>query len=133
MNVVLKPAVSIESLEAGNVDADAFDHEAHIYAAWLYLERWPLQEAIMNFRAAIIRLTIKLGAETKYHETITWFFMLLINQRRVETGASTWAAFRQHNADLIKDAGETLHRYYSEELLASEAARQHYLLPDQLA
>jgi len=132
MNAVLKPAVSIETLEAGTVDADAFGHESHVYAAWLYLERWPLQEAIAHFRAALVRLTKKLGAETKYHETITWFFMLLINQRRAAAGELSWTEFRQQNADLIVDAGETLHRYYSRELLASDLARQQFLLPDQI-
>ena len=133
MNAVVKPNLSIESLEAGAINAAAFNQESHVYAAWLYLERWPLQEAIANFRGAIKRLTVKLGAETKYHETITWFFMLLINQRRIATDASTWTDFRQDNADLFERAGETLNRYYSRELLASERARQHFLLPDQLA
>ena len=132
MNAVLKPEVTIESLEASDVDATTFNHEAHVYTAWLYLERWPLQEAIANFSGAIKRLTAKLGAETKYHETITWFFLLLINQRRIGAGATSWDEFRQDNTDLIDGPGETLARYYSKDLLASEQARQHFLLPDQL-
>lgn len=90
MTAVLESTVTIEALDAGAIDAESFDHESHVYAAWLYLERWPLQEAIARFRAALVHLTIKLSAATKYHETVTWFFMLLINQRRVGMGRSTW-------------------------------------------
>jgi hypothetical protein len=127
------PRVSIEALETANVDAQAFDHESHVYAAWLYLEQWPLGEATRRFCDAIRRLTIKLGAETKYHETITCFFMQLINERRLVSTQSDWLQFRASNADLVGNAGKTLRRYYSQTLLRSDLARQHYLLPDKLS
>jgi len=132
MNVALLPAVSIETFENATLDHEAFDHEAHVYTAWLYLQKWPLNEATQRFCGAIRRLTIKLGAEMKYHETITCFFMQLINERRMASLESPWLEFREGNADLIGGAGGTLGRYYSKELLASELARQHYLLPDKL-
>jgi hypothetical protein len=28
------PQFTVESFEAGEIDADAFDHDAHIYVAW---------------------------------------------------------------------------------------------------
>ena len=133
MNAVLQPDVSINTLEAGTIDAAAFDHESHVYAAWLYLERWPLHEAIGRFCTALRRLTVKLGAEAKYHETMSWFFLLLINQRRTTTKATSWIAFRQENADLIRDFRATLSRYYSQEVLGSDQAQQHFLLPDKLS
>lgn len=133
MNAAAAPAVSIEAFEAGSIDANAFDHESHIYAAWLYLERWPLHEAIEKFSAALRRLTIKVGADGKYHETITWFFMILISERRAAAKQSSWFAFRRDNNDLVRDAGKTLQRYYSKELLESNHARQQFLLPDKVA
>ena len=132
MNAVANPDVSIAALESADLDAEAFDHESHVYVAWLYLERWQLHEATQRFSAAIRRLTVKLGAETKYHETITCFFMQLINQRRETTTLPTWFEFRRDNVDLLENAGAVLGRYYSKELLQSELARQQFLLPDQL-
>ena len=133
MNAVPTPAVSIEALENGTIDAEAFNHESHVYAAWLYLDCWPLNEAIVKFCAALRRLTIKLGAEAKYHETITWFFMILISERRAQAEQTSWFAFRRDNSDLVCNAGKTLDRYYSKELLGSEQARQQFLLPDKVA
>ena len=132
MNAFAAPPVSIETLEGASVDPETFNHESHVYAAWLYLEKWQLSEATPRFCAAIRNLTRKLGAETKYHETITCFFMQLINQRIASMRQTTWAAFRDKNSDLVEHAGTTLSRYYSKELLASEVARQQYLLPDKL-
>ena len=114
MNAVATPTVSIEALESASVDAESFNHGSHVYAD------------------AIRRLTIKLGAETKYHETITCFFMQLISQRRIAMQQRSWVVFRCDNTDLIENAGITLNRYYSKELLASDIARQQFLLPDKL-
>lgn len=133
MNAQAHPPVSIDTLETASLDPDAFDHPAHVYAAWLYLEQWPLQEATNRFCRAIRRLTVKLGAEMKYHETITCFYMQLINERRKASASSNWQQFMTANKDLVHDARKTLARYYSEELLGSELARQQYLLPDKLA
>jgi hypothetical protein len=132
MNASTAPPVSIEALEDASVDPETFNHESHVYVAWLYLEQWPLSEATQRFCAAIRNLTRKLGAETKYHETITCFFMQLINQRRATMQQTSWAAFRDKNTDLVAHAGTTLNRHYSKDLLASEIARQQYLLPDKL-
>ena len=53
MNAAPHPHVSIDMLENATVDAEAFDHESHVYAAWLYLEEWPLREATHRFCEAI--------------------------------------------------------------------------------
>ena len=105
---------------------------AHVYVAWLYLERFPLLEAIAKFDAALRRLTASLGIPGKYHATITWFFMMLIAERRGATPDSDWFRFRRANDDLISD-GKILQRYYDNETLASDRARQSFVLPDKLA
>jgi len=133
MNAAATPEFSVEAFEAGSIDAEAFDHEAHLYVAWLYLEKWPLLEAIGRFAAALRRLTTQLGIPGKYHETITWFYMVLIQERRGDPGATDWFAFQRMHADLFA-GGEAsiLRRYYSTELLHSNHARQSFVLPDRL-
>jgi hypothetical protein len=134
MNAIAAPQISIEALENGSLDADKFDHEAHIFVAWLYLQRYPLHEATARFIAALKRLTAQLGIPGKYHETISWFFMLLIAERRSIQKADTWHAFYRDHADLFARGDENiLNRYYSSELLGSDRARQSFMLPDKLA
>lgn len=127
------PRVTIESFEAAQINADAFDHEAHVYTAWLYLNEWPLNEAIDRFCQAIRHLTVSLGAEDKYHETITWFFLLLIHQRRQNDPSASWQTFREQNLDLVTGAGPLLRQHYTAQTLASDVARQTFVLPDRIA
>ena len=133
MNAHAAPPISIDALEDGTLDAATFDHAAHVYAAWLYLEEFPLADAIARFSAALRRLTATLGVPGKYHETVTWFFMLLIAERRAAGHRDDWFAFRRSNPDLFGNAEDVIRRYYSSEVLASERARQTFVLPDQLA
>ena len=133
MNAQATPRVSIAALEDGSLDAVTFDHAAHVYAAWLYLEQYSLPDAIAAFSAALKRLTTKLGVPDKYHETVTWFYMLLIAERRAAASGGDWFAFRRDNPDLFNRDDDIIERYYSAELLASKQARRAFVLPDRLA
>jgi hypothetical protein len=133
MSAVSAPHWTIESLESATIDAEAFDHEAHIYVGWLYLERYPLAEAIEQFTNALRRLTRKLGVPGKYHETISWFYLLLIEERRSVSTRNDWFTFRRENNDLFCRDDNIIERYYSKELISSNRARQSFVLPDRLA
>ena len=130
MSAMPIPELTLDAFEKGSIDAESFDHESHVYVGWLYLEHCPLPEAIQRYCDALRRLTHRLGAPGKYHETITWFFLVQIDSRRRLSGTRDWPGFRRRNPDLFR-AGPLLARYYSPELLDSEAARQHFMLPDR--
>jgi hypothetical protein len=127
----LHPEFTIERFEAADIDPDRFDHEAHVYVAWLYVREYELTDAIAKFNSGLKRLVTKLGADGKYHATLTWFFLLLIADRAQER--EPWRAFRHRNADLITGSKEILSRYYSDDCLLSERARERFVLPDKLA
>jgi hypothetical protein len=101
MNSSLESRYSIERFEATDIDPARFDHEAHIYVGWLYVNAYPRSEAISRFDAALKRLTVKIGAEGKYNAMITWLFLLLIDARVQES--ETWLAFSNRNADLLEN------------------------------
>ncbi len=63
--------IRIADFERGDVDAEQFDHEAHVFVAWSYLQKYQLQESIARFCKALRKLTKKLGVASKYHETIS--------------------------------------------------------------
>ena len=131
MSAVPTPEFTIESFEASDIDPDRFDHEAHVYVAWLYVSEYSLADAIARFDAGLRRLVTALGAEGKYHATLTWFFLLLIAER-IELD-EPWQVFKHRNADLVNDSKQVLSRYYSEEHLFSDRARERFMLPDNLA
>lgn len=121
----------VGTFEAGAFDAARFDHEAHVHVAWCYLARYPLAEAIARFTSALRALTVRLGAAAKYHETVSWFFMIVLADRMADGKHADWETFRRRNADLFTDARALLARHYSEECLASARARARFVLPDR--
>ena len=119
-----------EGFEANTLDPSEFSHERHVRLGWLYCNRYPLAEAITRFKGALLAMVKRAGADDKYHETITWFYMLLINERAFKTPYGHSLEFLASNQDLVEPAGKLLKCYYTAELLASAEARKHYLLPD---
>ena len=119
-----------EAFEDCSLPEADFDHEAHIRMGWIYVRSYPLAEAIDRFCSNLKAYTQHLGAPDKYHETITWFYLMLINER-VATLADghVWADFRSANADLFESGGMLLRRYYGEETLATAQSRIIPLLP----
>ncbi len=122
--------IRIADFERGDVDAEQFDHEAHVFVAWSYLQKYQLQESIARFCKALRKLTKKLGVESKYHETISWFFMILIAERKA--ASEDWQAFRRRNADLFATQPSIISAYYSSERLGSLLARTQFVMPDRL-
>jgi hypothetical protein len=134
MNAAAIPQFSIESFEAGALDVEAFDHEAHIYIAWLYLEQLPVLQAGQRYADSLKQLTQSLGIPGKYHETITWFFMFLIDERRRNLAGKDWFSFMRENDDLFaRGERNIVNRYYHPETLGSDSARRAFVLPDRLA
>ena len=125
------PAEEVRLFESGDFNPEGFDHEAHVRVAWCYLEQYPAAVAIARFTSALRTLTVRLGASDKYHETITWFFMIMIAERRAACSPGDWEGFRNANRDLLEGSA-FLKRHYSRNRLDSTDARRHFLLPDLL-
>lgn len=127
-----RDSICLEAFESASIDAGQFDQEAHVYIAWSYLKQYALPEAIARFCAALRRFTGKFGIESKYHETITWFFLILIAERLASSASGDWQAFRQNNADLFTTGPSLIRRYYSDQRLRASLARTQFVLPDRL-
>ena len=122
----------ISQLEAGTLPTDRFHHADHLHAGWIYLTRFPLAEAIARFARAISSFAAALGKADRYHETITWAYLLVLNERiQRSTTAKTWEEFADLNRDLFDWNNSVLLRYYRPETLHSDLARRVFLMPDR--
>ena len=122
---------SIHQFEAGKIDPARFGHAAHVYVAWLYVNRYGAETALPRFEAALRRLTEALGVPEKFNATITGFLLTLIAER--SKGQEDWQTFSDRNVDLLNDCRSLLASYYSETRLNSAEARQQFLPPDHPA
>jgi hypothetical protein len=124
----------LAQLEACTLPEDRFRHADHLHAAWLYLTRFPAAEAIARFSATLRAYATSLGKTDRYHETITWAYLLLLNERiRRAEPSLNWEQFAQSNADLFDWKDSVLLKYYCPETLSCAIARQVFLMPDRLA
>ncbi len=122
----------LASFEDGRLADGGFHHADHVRMAFLYLRRYPAPEALDRFSAALARLAAAKGKPERYHETITWAFVLLIRERMARAGRSqTWTEFQDANADLLNWNDNVLKRYYRDETLSSDLARRTFVLPDK--
>jgi hypothetical protein len=123
----------IAQLEACTLPEDQFHHAEHLHAAWVYLTRLPAAEAIAKFSEALRAYATSLGKADRYHETITWAYLLLLNERmrRGETPLS-WEQFAAAHSDLLDWKDSILPTYYRPETLQSDLARRVFLMPDRV-
>ena len=120
----------IKHLEDGTLSHEGFHHREHVRAAFLFLTKYQVLEALQAFSKALRRLAENRGKPQAYHETITWAYLVLIHER-IERGpeVDSWEAFRSANADLFETRPSILERYYAPETLRSEIARRVFVLP----
>jgi hypothetical protein len=127
----------ITQFEDGTTPAETFHHADHVRLAFEYLRRYPALEALEKFSAALQRFAAAQGKDQRYHETITWAYLLLIRERLARAGcaqascAQTWEEFAERNADLLIWRGGVLATLYRQETLDSDLARRTFVLPDR--
>ena len=134
MNLTEINSELVDRFERGEVGPDGFHHADHVRVAYAYLCEVPLLEAIQKFSRALQRFAAAHEKPNLYHVTVTWAYLLLIQERRVRSGdQGNWQTFAVENADLLRSEGGVLGQYYKLSTLHSELAREAFLLPDNLA
>jgi hypothetical protein len=102
-----------------------------VRVAWLYLRSRPPLEALARFTDGLKRFAAANSQPGLYHETITWAYLFLIQERMVE--GETFEAFAARNPDLLAWNPSVLDRYYDQETLGSDRARRVFVMPDRTA
>ncbi len=122
----------IQQFECGDTPAETFHHSDHVRLAFEYLRRYSALEALGRFSSALQRFAAAQGKADRYHETITWAYLLLIRERMERAGgAQSWEEFAVQNSDLLVWKGGVLETLYRRETLDSVLARRTFVLPDQ--
>lgn len=108
-----------------------FDHLGHMRAAWLLLQRRPLEDAVAETCNAIARLATRLGVPGKYNRTLSEALVRLMAHGGATDRALSWEDFLASNATLIGDARGILAQHYCDETLSSPVARDCFMPPDR--
>jgi hypothetical protein len=121
--------IVVRKLENCEYGVHEFGHDKHLAVAAWYLTSPGPRAALERMRASLLRFTEHHG-KTGYHETITRFWLLLVEDfLRTEVGASSLAdkvnrlVCRYADKNIVFD-------YYSCERIMSEEARSTWVEPD---
>lgn len=120
----------VRGLERCTTPADEFPHRAHLTVATWYLANLTAAEALQKMRASILNFLDYHGIEGKYNETVTRFWLLVVERCLQELGAEPSLVER---ANAVVDAlgdSRLMFEYYTEELLWSERAKHEWVDPD---
>jgi hypothetical protein len=125
-------AALVRAFEDATIPAAEFTHVAHIAVAVSYLKKSPPDQALERMRNKIRAFAAHHGISGLYHETLTTFWMRLLDHvartydvdlplwRRINLIVERWGSRRPVDA------------HYSRELIASPAARESWIPPDRL-
>ena len=111
----------------------AFHHREHLRVAWMQLQReGDLARAAIRFRRSLQRFAAAHGKPQLFHETLTWAYLALINERMQGGAHATSEQFLAANPPLLSHRGGLLSRYYDvEAITASKWAREVFVLPSR--
>lgn len=107
-----------------------FNHVGHLRLSWIYLTHHDLETAVQGVCSGIKGYAESLGADTKFHITITDSLVRIMAKRLEAMTQKDWQSFLAQNKDIIDDAISVLLQYFSKDLLFSESARTALVVPD---
>lgn len=121
----------IAQFEQQILPKEHFNHIGHLRLAYLYLQRFGLEQALDKISNGISAYADSLGVKDKFHVTITYAVVNLIYVRQAETPTDSWQLFIEVNDDMVKNCMGVLDAYFSVDVLMSEKARNQRMEPDK--
>lgn len=122
-------AALVAGFEACTLSPAQLRHRQHLQVAWWLLRAGPALPAMLRFVDGLRRFAAHIGKPEVYHATITWAYLLLVEERLERAGRDRpWARFEREHPEL--GARDLLTRYWTPETLASPLARRVFVFPD---
>jgi len=117
----------VDRLEGCLLKKDEFHHRDHLAVAASYLYAGDFESALARMRASLTRFAVHHGVSNLYHETLTRFWLLQVEQRldRQQCLCESVRKIQEQLADK-----ELPRRYYTKALLDSQEARMKWIEPD---
>ncbi|WP_394824710.1 hypothetical protein [Pendulispora albinea] len=119
----------VRAFEEASIDPATFHHREHLYVAWCYLRALPLEEALARFVHHLRALTVALGAPGKFHATITWLYVVLLDQAMERSPGASFDELLAENPALLDHREGALLLHYDRGQLDSPEARRRFVLP----
>jgi hypothetical protein len=126
-------AAFVRAFEDGSLPRSEWTHTGHLVVALWYLSRHPRDVATRMIRDGLRRYGTRHGRLAFYHETITLAWVAVV--ARFLAGCDRARPLSVLAGALVERCGDKDHllRYYSRDVLLSDAARLAWVPPDREA
>lgn len=120
----------ITKLESCSLDPEIFNHEAHLRLAWIQIGEFGLEQAQINTQNLLQKFVKHLGAQEKYHKTLTITAVNIVNQFMANQTSETFEEFISEFPQLKNNFKKLIENHYSFDIIESTKAKSEYLKPD---
>jgi len=119
----------LESFHARTLPSDEFRHRGHLRLAWLVLSRHEPTEAANILTREIKRFAADQGASNRYHETLTRFWIHMVNHAKENDSGGQSIDELTEKFPLLLDKNLP-QKHWKSESFNSEEARTSWVPPD---
>ena len=114
------------------IDPSIFNHEAHLRLAWIHINIYGVEGAVVNISRQLKSYVEFLGAQDKYNETLTIAAIRAVYHFKLKSKASNFQEFIIENPRLKNNFRELINKHYLVDVFNSTIAKQKFLAPDLL-
>jgi len=119
----------VRAFETCELHPAEFKHYQHLAVALWYLKHHPYETASEKMRSGIQRLAAAYG-KSGYHETITVFWLKVVQGFLVKADSDATIAELANQAASEYGNKNVMAEYYSEDVVASVKAKSEWVEPD---
>lgn len=109
---------------------DLFTHEAHLRLAWIHLQKVGPEKAPTIVCDQITAFVEYLGAQDKYHQTVTVAAVMIVHHFMQHTDVDNFSDFILQFPQLKTNLKGLIAAHYSVDIFQLEEAKVHYVEPD---
>ena len=128
----LNDAEFLTHFESCSLDPSVFSHEAHLRLAWLQISKHGIDKAVSNIQKQLQKYVAHIGAEDKYHVTLTVAATMAVYHFMQQSSAKDFKAFIDEFPQLKEKFRELIASHYGFDVFRSEKARKEFIEPDKI-
>ncbi len=120
----------IQQFKAATLEPSLFNHEAHLHLAYLYIQKFGLEKAIDEICQDLKNYVKQVGAENKYHHTLTVAAIQIVNHFMQKSNSNNFHDFIHEFPRLKTSFKELIQQHYSFDIFQNEMSKEKFLEPD---
>jgi N-formylglutamate deformylase len=122
----------LRQFRTSELDPLLFNHEAHLRLAWLQIDKFGPEQAIENIEDQLQNFVTHVGAQDKYHKTLTIAAVHAVSHFMTKAQSDNFADFLKEFPQLKNNFKELINSHYNIDIFNSASAKTEYIAPNKI-